>query len=62
MELFNEGMGWLWLTALAGIICLGAAIAYGIGMWRTAPKDPVTRAVREEVTHEHYESPEGQKP
>ncbi len=62
-DLISHGAGWLWLLALAGIVCVGAAIAYGIFMRRERPRsDPTVQAVREEVTRQHYKSPEGQKP
>jgi hypothetical protein len=48
----SDAGGWLWLVIDAGfVVLLGAALVYGIMMWRNRPansKDKVAPELREE--------------
>ncbi len=61
-EMIGNGGGWIWLVALLGIVCVGAVIVYALAMRRNHRVHPTVRRVSDEVTREHYKSPEGQKP
>ena len=52
----GEGGGWLWaILDILGFVVLGAALVYGIMLWRGRRKDPTMKAAQNEVTHENYE-------
>lgn len=62
MEILNDAAGWLWVIGGVGVVCLGAAIAYGMTMNREQDTSPEVERVREDVTKKHYKEPQGQKP
>ena len=50
-----EGGGWLWaILDDLGFVVLGAAIVYGIMLWRGRRMDPAMKAAQNEVTHDNW--------
>jgi protein-S-isoprenylcysteine O-methyltransferase Ste14 len=52
----SDASGWLiFAMEVVGVILLGAALAYGLWMWRTRTRNPVVERAREEATKRLYE-------
>ncbi|XSG83513.1 MAG: hypothetical protein ACPW61_06985 [Methyloligella sp. ZOD6] len=62
MEFLNDAAGWLWVIGGVGVVCLGAALVYGITMNRTRETTGEIEEIREGVTAKHYKESQGQKP
>ncbi len=62
MDFASDPAGWMWVIAGIGVLCLGAAIIYGITMNRNRASSAEIERVRDGVTDKHYKEPEGQKP
>jgi hypothetical protein len=60
--MFAEQGGWLWFVIDVGLVAiLGAALVYGVMMWRNRPKNRATEQVRNEATRDVYREAEQHK-
>jgi hypothetical protein len=52
----TDASGWLWFSIeVIGVLILGAALAYGLWMWRTRNRSPVAESAREKATERLYD-------
>jgi hypothetical protein len=51
----TDPSGWMWFAIeVIGVLILGAALAYGLWMWRTRRKSPAVERAREDATKRLY--------
>ncbi len=51
------GSLWMVIDVLA-VVALGAALAYGIGMWRKRHRDPTIERIRDNAVKNLYKQPD----
>lgn len=53
--MFGDQGGWLFVAIdILGVLLLGAALFYGVSMWRSRRTDPTTERLSREATQRMY--------